>query len=407
MLFVAQEDKGILYSIESRNIVRNYTLQPVARHSCVYSPLHNCFVAHQKNGSAIFFSAFTQQPLLRCFVPEPLSSCAVSPCGLFMLGGTVSGHLIVWNVLTGCQVKMVSVHIRAVTSIAFSSDGALVATGSEDSLCKVWRMQALSCIKRKEVHPLNTFSGHTLPVTICRFFHHTSFIVTGALDKTCRVFDALSGEQLRMITVGDSVAALDISHDDACIAVGTVSGYLYFENLLSPFPSMSCIRQVVKSKPVLCECGESTNNSRAPIMFVTFMGSRHIVLVVSEGGAFLTYDMHGRVTADCAPNKKLKGNMESCVMVSSLTASKRTAAKLDKNPADPNTKKYVLRRVVAAKEKKHAHIKATPTPNSEHSSTLSETAHGALQEELDETIKQNRELEELKGNLLKKIKKLQ
>ena len=69
-------------------------------------------------------------------------------------------------------------HTGAVNSVAFSPDGALIATASEDTTAKVWDVAT-----GETVH---TLRGHSEPVFAAAFSPSHAIVVTVSADDTPR-----------------------------------------------------------------------------------------------------------------------------------------------------------------------------------------------------------------------------
>ncbi len=72
-----------------------------------------------------------------------VSSVAFSPDGRTLLSGSHDGTLILWDVLTGRQLRSIEGHRQhdrhfAVTSVAFSPDGKMLLSASEDETLRFW-----------------------------------------------------------------------------------------------------------------------------------------------------------------------------------------------------------------------------------------------------------------------------
>src|SRR3954453_3517474 len=78
-------------------------------------------------------------------------------------------------------------HAEYVRSVAFSPDGTLFASGSNDNSVKIWDVAS-----RRE---LRTLTGHTDHVLAIRFSSDGTLLATLGYDKTVRVWEVRSGQQ--------------------------------------------------------------------------------------------------------------------------------------------------------------------------------------------------------------------
>lgn len=83
-------------------------------------------------------------------------------------------------------------HGGVVEAIAWSPDGSLIATVSNDHSVRVWDVD-----NRHLVHVLR---GHTGAVVAVAFTPDSRMLVTGARDKTVRLWDLRSGVLARTFT---------------------------------------------------------------------------------------------------------------------------------------------------------------------------------------------------------------
>ncbi|OCK83071.1 WD40 repeat-like protein [Lepidopterella palustris CBS 459.81] len=97
-------------------------------------------------------------------------------------------------------------HLGWVTSVAFSSDGQKIVSGSDDKTVRVWDAGSGSL--------LQTLEGHSDWVTSVAFSSDGQKIVSGSGDKTVRVWDAGSGSLLQTLEGhSDSVTSVAFSSD--------------------------------------------------------------------------------------------------------------------------------------------------------------------------------------------------
>jgi len=116
-------------------------------------------------------------------------SVAFSSDGKQVLTGSEDQLAIMWDVASGQRLRTFQGHTRLITSVAFSPDGKQVLTGSGDTTAIVW--DAASAQK------LRDFKGHTSPVSSVVFSSDGKQVLTGSGDKTAILWDAASGQKLR------------------------------------------------------------------------------------------------------------------------------------------------------------------------------------------------------------------
>jgi len=94
--------------------------------------------------------------------------------------------IITFDALTGSQTAALSGHTNYVKSLAFSSDGSLLVSGSRDKTIKLWDVQTGGVIK--------TFCGHTKTVLSVSISADNTMIASGSKDKTICLWNIGTGE---------------------------------------------------------------------------------------------------------------------------------------------------------------------------------------------------------------------
>jgi WD40 repeat protein/serine/threonine protein kinase/tetratricopeptide (TPR) repeat protein len=121
------------------------------------------------------------------YAPKVLS-VAFSPDGARLATGSVDRTAKVWDAATGTLLFELNQHAREVTGVAFSRDGSRLATSSFDKTAKVWDSGTGA--------PRLELKGHAREVTSVAFSPDGSRLATGSFDKTAKVWDAGTGTLL-------------------------------------------------------------------------------------------------------------------------------------------------------------------------------------------------------------------
>src|SRR5439155_23472981 len=95
-------------------------------------------------------------------------------------------------------------HTAPLRAVAFSPDGKLLVTGSEDTTARVWD------VAKKEAKFADPLGGHTDTVTGVAFSPRGQLIATVSADKTLRLWEAATGGEL---------ANMEEGHNDAVFGV--------------------------------------------------------------------------------------------------------------------------------------------------------------------------------------------
>ncbi|KAH8591892.1 quinon protein alcohol dehydrogenase-like superfamily [Bisporella sp. PMI_857] len=120
-----------------------------------------------------------------------VTSVAFSSDGKQVVSGSDDKTVRLWDAATGALQQTLEGHSRVVTSVAFSPDGKQVVSGSDDQTVRLWDA-ATGALQQ-------TLEGHSERVTSVAFSPDGKQVVSGSDDKTVRLWDAATGALQQML----------------------------------------------------------------------------------------------------------------------------------------------------------------------------------------------------------------
>ena len=117
-------------------------------------------------------------------------SVAFSPDGQMLASGSEDHIIRLWRLATGECVQHLQGHDRRIWSVAFSHDN-LLASSSDDHTVKLWDVSSGTCLR--------TLEGHLNWVNSVAFSPNGKILASGGGDSTVRIWDVSTGQCLQVL----------------------------------------------------------------------------------------------------------------------------------------------------------------------------------------------------------------
>ena len=120
-----------------------------------------------------------------------VESVAFSPDGAILASGSDDMMIRLWSVDTHDCIGILRGHTNAVESVAFSPDGKVLASGSEDATIRFWD------VARRTSQA--TITGHADAIGSVAFSPHAMILASGDSDHTVRLWNAANGTAISVL----------------------------------------------------------------------------------------------------------------------------------------------------------------------------------------------------------------
>ncbi|HEX5736157.1 MAG TPA: TIR domain-containing protein [Blastocatellia bacterium] len=122
---------------------------------------------------------------------DTINRIAWSPDGAYLASPSIDKTIRIWDAGSGACVRILEGHTDRTSSVAWSPDGQRLASSSDDETIRLWNAA--------NGELLQTMKGHTGNVLSVTWSPDGQHLASASGDKTIRLWDAVSGRDLHML----------------------------------------------------------------------------------------------------------------------------------------------------------------------------------------------------------------
>lgn len=283
-------------------------------------------------------------------VPERLSCIKVSPSGTWLIGGTFTGRLLIWELATGSLIFAADAHYQEITCLDFTQDEAFLFTGSKDSRIYGWSMVEFAIISSSDqednmIRPQIEWTDHSLEITSMQIGYgkwNECRVFTTSLDQTLRCWDVASNQLLTTYVLPDKIASLTVDPLERVVYVGLNNGDIEMVSMFQTNPVTGLIEAVGGGKRVITlEFNSSDYTSgllkhhHIAVTALTLSLDGTLLVSGDESGQVFVWDITSKQVV-----RKLKQHKESISRIQIISRNKRDPVLVAKNKKNPQA--YML-----------------------------------------------------------------
>ncbi|MEH1871403.1 serine/threonine-protein kinase [Nostoc sp.] len=211
------DDKKIkLWDLNSQNVIASLSGHTQAVKSVTFSPDGQILATASDDKTIKLWQVETLEEISTLLGhAHAVKSVAFSPDGQILASGSWDKKIKLWDVNTGREICTITGHQLQVNSVAFSPQGQLLASASFDRTIRLWRIPALESSQTEPQNRpcyslLSTLSGHAWAVLTVAFSPDGQILATGSDDNTIKLWEVNTG-QLICTLVGHSWSVVAVA----------------------------------------------------------------------------------------------------------------------------------------------------------------------------------------------------
>ena len=129
--------------------------------------------------------------------PGRVRSVAFSPDGATLASGSADGRVRLWEVETGAVLTSFSTHDGLVLALAFSPNGEVLASGGSDTLVRLWELDSQ--------HLIANLRAHTDSINALAFSRNGEILASGGRDRYLQLWDMDAKDLISTFPVQEGV----------------------------------------------------------------------------------------------------------------------------------------------------------------------------------------------------------
>ncbi|MER3494835.1 MAG: serine/threonine protein kinase [Mastigocladus sp. ERB_26_2] len=213
ILASGHDDKTIkLWNFNTYKLISTLTGHSQAVKSVAFSPKGNTLATASDDKTIKLWNLNTLEEISTLYGhSSPVKSVAFSLEGI-LASGSWDKTVKLWNITTGQEISTLIGHQLQVSAVTFSPQSHLLASASFDRTIRLWDLSSLDTQTQKKFEncPCYSLCGHAWAVLTVAFSPDGKILATGSDDNTIKLWNVNTGQVIRTL-LGHSWSVLVVA----------------------------------------------------------------------------------------------------------------------------------------------------------------------------------------------------
>ncbi|KAK5578843.1 hypothetical protein RB653_008517 [Dictyostelium firmibasis] len=235
----SKEDTSLyIYDLRNGNLIA--TFNNSNNDSNGFCTIGSEYFATSQAGKAMIniYNWKKDQPIYKTPIQEKSGPICCSSDGNYLVMGSASGMVYLWEVSTGTLLRMWEAHYNKISCITFTKDDFYIITAGDDGIINCWSFE--QCLDREVslLRARNSFSDHSLGITsiYCSYGGCNARLFSVSLDRTCKIWDLITGRCINSIIFPTYLTSVCLDSTETTCYVGGGDGIIYQTDLIQLNP---------------------------------------------------------------------------------------------------------------------------------------------------------------------------